>query len=272
MNPTSSTPSLRAYRPRQFPDLIRVGSAHDGGYVLPASVVRASGALLSLGVEANWEFEAAALALNPALTITCVDGTTGPEVIRDRALRELRRAALKLRPRKFLRMLGLYRQAAAFRRFFAVHEFLPLMVGAADGPGTASLARLLEQARRGDPARWVLLKMDIEGAEYDSLAAAEGRLGRVSALAIEFHELGRSWQRFEAAMRLLARDFVIAHVHGNNCLGYVPGADVPETLEVTLVHRELAPGALPVASARYPLAGLDRPNDRRRPDLALHFE
>jgi hypothetical protein len=272
MNPGSSTPTLRAYRPRQFPDLIRVGSAHDGGYVLPASALRASGALLSLGVEANWEFEEAALALNPALVVTCVDGTTGPSVIRARALREMGRAALRLRPVKFARMVRLLGRAFEFRRFFAVHEFLPLMVGAVDGPGTASLAGLLDHVRRGDAARWVLLKMDIEGAEYESLAAARGRLGRISVLAIEFHELERNWERFRATMRALEESFVIAHVHGNNCLGYVPGSGVPQTLEFTLVHRQLAPGILPTATARYPLPALDRPNDRRRPDLALDFE
>jgi hypothetical protein len=272
MNPGSSSPSLRAYRPRQFPDLIRVGSAHDGGYVLPASALRASGALLSLGVEANWEFEEAALGLQPAIAITCVDGTTGPEVIRARALKELRRALLRLRPVKTLRMLKLLGRAAAFRRFFATHEFLPLLVAASDGPGTASLATLLAHVRGADPERWVFIKMDIEGAEYDSLAAAAGRLGRVSALAVEFHELGRNWSRFTATMSALADGFVIAHVHGNNCLGYVPGSRVPETLEVTLVHRALVPGILPATHTGYPLPALDAPNDRRRPDLALTFE
>ncbi|SRR5579871_4103716 len=272
MNPGSSTPSLRDFRPRQFPDLIRVGSAHDGGYVLPASALRASRALLSLGVEANWEFEEAALALNPALSITCVDGTTGPDVIRARALREMGRAALKLRPVKFARMVRLYARAAEFRRFFAVHEFLPLLVAAADGPGTASLASLLAHVRRGDATRWVLVKMDIEGAEYDSLAAADGHLDRVSVLAIEFHDLERNWDRFCATMRALAARFVVAHVHGNNCLGVVPGSAIPQVLELTLVHRQLAPGMLPATTAHYPLPGLDRPNDRRRPDLPLSFE
>lgn len=272
MNPGSSSPSLRAYRPRQFPDLIRVGSRNDGGYVLPASVIHASDALLSLGVEANWDFEEAALRIRPSLAVTCVDGTTGPDAIRARALKELRRALVRLRPVKTARMLRLLGRATEFRRFFAKHEFLPLLVAAHDGTGTASLATLLAHVRRGDPARWVLVKMDIEGAEYDSLAAASGQLGRISALAIEFHELGRNWQRFTATMDRLADSFAIAHLHGNNCLGYVPGSRVPETLEVTLVHRSLAAGDLPPADAHYPLPALDAPNDRRRPDLALTFE
>ncbi len=271
MNPGTSTPSLRAYRPRRFPDLVRVGSAFDGGYVLPRSALAASQALLSLGVEANWEFEEGALALNPALTITCVDGTTSPPIIRARALKELGRASLRLRPFKILRMLKLLGRARAFERFFARHEFLPLMVGPTPGPGAATLPELLSRVRRDDPAAWVFVKMDIEGSEYDSLGAA-GRLERVAALVIEFHELGTNWARFVATLAALEGDFVIAHIHGNNHLGCIPGSTVPETLELTLVHRELVLGNPPTAADSYPLPVLDRPCDRRRPDLVLSFE
>jgi hypothetical protein len=271
MNPGTSTPSLRAYRPLRFPDLVRVGSDYDGGYVLPRSALTSSQALLSLGVEANWEFEAGALAVNPSLTITCVDGTTSAAIIRQRALRELGRAALRLRPVKAARMLRLLGRAREFRRFFARHAFLPLMVGPTPGPGAATLPDLLARVRGGDPSRWVFVKMDIEGSEYDSLAAA-GRLARVAALVIEFHELGRNWPRFTATLAALSADFVVAHIHGNNHLGCIPGSSVPETLELTLVHRELVAGILPATSVAYPLPDLDRPCDRRRPDLALSFE
>ena len=239
--------------------------------MLPRSVLASSRSLLSLGVEANWEFEEGALALNPALNVTCVDGTTSPGIIRARALKELGRAALRLRPVKFARMLKLLGRSRAFKRFFAAHEFLSLMVGPTPGPGAATLPELLARVRQNDPDRWVFVKMDIEGSEYDSLSAA-GRLGRVAALVIEFHELGRNWTRFVATLDALGQDFVIAHIHGNNHLGCIPGTTVPETLELTLVHRELVAGILPAASDSYPLPALDRPCDRRRPDLALSFE
>lgn len=271
MNAGTPTPSLRAYRPRRFPDLVRVGSAFDGGYVLPRSSLEASQALLSLGVEANWEFEEGALALNPSLQVTCVDGTTSPAIIRARALKELGRALLRLRPIKTARMLRLFARSFAFKRFFARHDFLPLMVGPTPGPGAATLNELLARVRRGQPDRWVFIKMDIEGSEYDSLAAA-GRLERVAGLVIEFHELGRNWARFEATLNALEADFVVAHVHGNNYLGLIEGSRVPETLELTLVHRALVAGILPPAAADYPLPGLDRPCDRRRPDFVLSFE
>jgi hypothetical protein len=272
MNAATATPSLRSYRPRRLPDLVRVGSEFDGGYVLPLSAIRASQALLSLGVEENWTFEEAVLALNPSIELTCVDGTTDPELIRAKAIREMRKALLRLRAGKFLRMAQLLSRPRAFREFFAKHEFLKLMVAGTPGPGAATLDELLERVRRGDRERSVLVKMDIEGSEYDALAACAGRLGRVTALIIEFHALERNWERFAATMDALAGVFLIAHVHGNNYDGYVPGSRVPETLEVTLVHRDLVPTVPPPASDRYPLPHLDRPNNRRHADLQLSFE
>ncbi|HXQ31626.1 MAG TPA: FkbM family methyltransferase [Steroidobacteraceae bacterium] len=272
MNAGTAPLSLHRYRPRRFPDLVRVGSTFDGGYVLPLGAIRASQALLSLGVEENWEFEQEVLALKPSIRLTCVDGTTGPELIRTKAIREMLKALLRLRAGKFLRMARLLRRPRAFREFFAEHEFLKLMVAGRSGPGAATLEELLDRVRRGDPGCWVLVKIDIEGSEYDALAGRIEGLGRVAALIVEFHALERNWQRFAALLDALAARFVIAHVHGNNYGGYVPGSRVPQTLEVTLIHRDLAPVVPPPTSDRYPLPGLDRPNNHRHPDLELSFE
>jgi hypothetical protein len=73
-------------------------------------------------------------------------------------------------------------------------------------------------------------------------------------------------------MEALAATFLIAHMHGNNYDGYVPASRVPQTLEVTLVHRDLVAAVPPPASDHYPLPDLDRPNNQRHPDLELSFE
>ena len=268
---SSATPSLRAYRPHPGADLVRVGNRYDGGYVLPLAAVRATQGVLSLGVEADWSFEEGMLALNPAINVTCVDGTTGADVIRTRVRRDLWRAARRLRGGKVLRMLRLLKRHREFEEFFSKHDFQKLMVAAQPGPGLATVDELLSRVRRGDPQRWVLLKMDIEGTEYEVLPAIAGRLQRVSALAIEFHNLDRNWSRFEAIMQALAPTFYVAHIHGNNNDKYVAGTLVPLTIEITLVNRALVDPLPPAATMNYPLPGLDAPNQPRRPDMALDF-
>lgn len=268
---STPTPSLRAYRPHPGADLVRVGNRYDGGYVLPLAAIRATQAVLSLGVEADWSFEEGMLALNSAVVLTCVDGTTGPDVIRARVRRDLRRALIRLRGGKVLRMLRQLDRHRQFEAFFSRHDFQKLMVAKHSGPGLATVAELLARVRGGDPERWVLLKMDIEGAEYEVLPDVAGQLQRVTAVAIEFHAMDRNWARYEQIMAALAPTFYIAHIHGNNNDGYIPGTLVPLTIEVTLVNRALVNPVPPPATASYPLRGLDAPNQPRRPDMALDF-
>ena len=79
-------PSLGSYRPLKFDDLIRVGKAFDGGYVMPSRALEASRSVLSLGVNDDWSFEEAVLKRRPAARIVCVDGTVSFAKILKRTL------------------------------------------------------------------------------------------------------------------------------------------------------------------------------------------
>jgi hypothetical protein len=120
--------------------------------------------------------------------------------------------------------------------------------------------------------RPVLLKCDIEGAEFEVLPGLSTRAEGISAIVLEFHRLDVNWGAFESCMQELASAFVIAHVHGNNATGLIAGTTVPLTLEVTLVNRALLSGPVSLSDARYPLAGLDMPCTPKRPDHPLSFD
>jgi hypothetical protein len=72
-------------------------------------------------------------------------------------------------------------------------------------------------------------------------------------------------------MQSLMADFHVAHMHGNNFAGYIPGTRVPGALEVTLVRKSLVPGDPLPALRDYPRPGLDMPNRYGHPDLAIDF-
>jgi hypothetical protein len=240
--------------------------------VLPRRLVKASHALLSLGVESDWSFEEALLAEAPSLEVTCVDGTTSPAIIRAKVLRELWRAIRGVKYNYFFRVVKQLALPHQFRKFFARHRFVGQMVAARPGPGTVTLPELLAQVGAADASRWVLLKIDIEGAEYDVLATARDALARVSGLVIEFHALDRNWERFESEMAALMDAFYVAHLHGNNYDPPAPGLGVPRTVEVTLVNKALCDVEPPLSGDDYPLPGLDRPCNPSAPDLALCFD
>ena len=125
---------------------------------------------------------------------------------------------------------------------------------------------------RADP----ILKMDVEGAEWDVLASADpATLGRFAQITLELHTLLRLDEPgFNAVAHKALSNLLVAflpiHVHGNNfgVLGQVGGLPCPETLEVTYLRRDLA--AFSPSATWFPTPH-DRPNFDEMPDHLLWF-
>ena len=111
-----------------------------------------------------------------------------------------------------------------------------------------------------------MIKIDVEGAEWDSfLATPDSVFRRIDQLIVEFH--GVEDERVQLpAIEKLKRHFVFAHIHYNNG-GCKSGIDpFPSwVFEALLVNRRLAKTDGSPA-ARGPLANLDAPNGRDMPD------
>jgi Methyltransferase FkbM domain len=267
--------SLRAFRPAHFDGLVRVGRDYDGGYVVLPDLIVRSEALLSLGVNVDWSFEEGVLEYNSAIRLTCVDRTTGMN-------RAMVKAAQKtvdmvghfasLQIEKGLRDAKYLKMPLEFHRFFSQHELLRLMVAKDSAVDCVTLPMLLTRVTEGRCDCWVFLKIDIEGVEFEVLPASIDLLTHISTLIVEFHRVDLQWERFLACMTQLMQIFHIAHVHGNNFDGYVPGTQVPATLEMTLVNKQLVAGVPPPSARSYPLADLDMPCNWKRPDLAIGFD
>ena len=78
-------------------------------------------------------------------------------------------------------------------------------------------------ARNGDQFKRIVLKIDVEGAEWDSfLSAPDAVLQGIDQLVVEFHWLhedGGAWLQDEKYLRVVRRlkqFFEIAHLHFNN--------------------------------------------------------
>lgn len=218
-------------------DLIRVGPAHDGGYLIPDDLAGVS-LCFSPGVSDNVGFETD-LARRTGIPSVLADGT------------------VEAPP-----------PGATYKAFDKAN------LGSSTGPGVMRLedwvARQAPDATAGD----LLLQMDIEGAEYGVLIDTPASvLRRFRILVIEFHALdmlfaSNCFALVSAIFDKLLADFRVCHVHPNN-YGEPRRAgaiEVPPWMEFTFLRNDrLRPGGPPLVFPH----PLDSPCIAGKPDVVL---
>ena len=115
----------------------------------------------------------------------------------------------------------------------------------------------------GDGANRVVVKMDVEGAEWETLLRAPSEvLERIDQLAVELH--GTGLDQHLALVRRLKEVFHVAHLHFNNYACAERIDPFPASVyEVLFVNKRLATA---VGSRTAGPHALDAPNTPRRPD------
>ena len=116
-----------------------------------------------------------------------------------------------------------------------------------DGRPFDSIASQIQ--RNGDAGKTLVMKMDVEGAEWDAfLAAPDETFDHIAQLVVEFHHVDD--EKYVRAFRRLKTHFLVAHVHYNNASCRRDLAPFPAwAFEVLLVNKRVAqtdgtPGAL----------------------------
>lgn len=215
--------------------LVRVGGDTDGGYVM-ADDFAASGAIsVGVGPDVSWDQDIAARGITVALFDPTIRKMPAP---------------------------------VQNSRFFKVG------IGGNDAPiGYNPLPQLVRMAGFGADDE-LILKVDVEGAEWDSLAALTADdLRRYRQMAFELHGLSAlndpvQADRVLGALRLLATHHVPIHAHANNYDDLVRFDDnwFPNAIEVSYLRKDLIVDPMPASTVSSPL---DRPCDPRTADIPL---
>ena len=210
----------------------RFGNAHDGGYLLCENLLPIVRSAYSYGIEGRDEWGCA------------IAGRLGVPVHQYDCF-------VTARP------------ACPGARFLFNEECVGRTVVDAEGRRYDTLQRHI--ARNGDEYAQLVVKMDVEGAEWDALGSApDSVLANISQLVVEFHEVDEV--RFVRTIEKLNEMFVIAHVHFNNFTCHPGVRPFPAwAFEVLFVNRQLtihAPVQHPLALPHL----LDSPNDPSLPD------
>ena len=215
---------------------VRVGGNHDGGYVMIDDFAGISAALsLGVGCDMTWDISIAARGIQVLQFDSSIAAAPSQHILC-----------------KFSRKK---------------------VVSSSAKSSDISIPAILLQHDLEPPSD-LLLKMDIEGSEWDIFAALDSSIiSRFRQIVCEFHGLYRigrtAWRdRAIRAVENLTRTHFVAHIHGNNTQGLVRVGDVtiPEVMEVTFVRRDRYLSAESVTA--FP-TDLDVPNDPSLPDINL---
>ncbi len=255
---------LADFHPVACESLARIGSANDGGYVVPLDAVRAAGALLSFGLSHDWTFERDFKKQNPDAIIHCYDHTVSLRTAFEYSVGQLLRFILQLRP-------GALRRAFTwidYKLFFrAERKHFKQRVWRDRQHNSATIEDVFG---RLPPECQVFVKMDIEGGEYRVLDDLLDHSGNIVAMAIEFHDVDIVPQMFNSFIGKIKRDFHVVHIHGNNMGGIAP-FNFPIAPEITFLNKRFFNSAPGPSRLTYPVPGLDRPNYPQFPDFTFEF-
>lgn len=122
----------------------------------------------------------------------------------------------------------------------------------------------------------LILQMDIEGGEFGVLIESDSSLlRRFRIMVIEFHSMERIFERHSlsllcALFAKIHQEFVIVHLHANNCCGIATENEmsVPRVFEITYLRHDRVKNLTLNAPIHLPHA-LDKPNVPTKQDITM---
>jgi hypothetical protein len=125
-------------------------------------------------------------------------------------------------------------------------------------------------SRNGDSGKRLVVKIDVEGAEWDALmATSDATLERIDQLSMELH--GSHDRRFLRVIQKLKRTFYVVNLHFNNYSCSTETAPFPSrAYQVLMVNKRI--GVLDVAARTPSASALNAPDNPQMPDCQLNFD
>lgn len=144
-------------------------------------------------------------------------------------------------------------------------------IGSSKQLGTTTLASCIDRLPESDD---YILKMDIEGWEWEALADVDvNLLEKFSQIVIEFHDFHKYFAELDVdvilnVLRKLNVNHVVVNIHPNNFgkFAIIGNHPVPDILEVTYQRKSLPPESF---INDYSL--VNSPNTMSQPEIVLRF-
>ena len=193
------------FKPDGLYDLIRLGSDHDGGYLVDPSTIEESKALLALGIGKNWSFEKDFLN-KKTIKVHAYDYSIGIIFW----LKHFIKRFMSIFIGRFTAPYHAVMLFLEFRKFFNDEATLYLEKIGSNSNENTTLDETVSRLGK----KPFFLKADIEGYEYQILEEVIGFKDDLSGLVIEFHKVSDNREIIEQFINEI--DLELIHIHPNN--------------------------------------------------------
>jgi|TARA_B110000503_G_C7146048_1_gene413009 hypothetical protein len=246
-------------------ELVRIGPKEDGGYIVHKKVLKLSNLLITCGLNDDWRFEKDFLNKNPKCIVAAYDHTVNLNFWIFYSLKSFYHLLIfkKLRLRKIFDFLKFVKYI-----FFFSHpnRHFVKKISQKDNAKEISILSIMQKYQM---YKNIILKIDIEGDEYQILNQIKKNQRHINCLVIEFHNVSKKLKilkKFLKENNLLK----LIHIHGNNYDLTEQGK--AESLEMTFLNKNFVKISKKLSKFSYPIKNLDYPNLKRRNDVHLKFD
>ena len=245
-------------------NLIRIGPKLDGGYILDKRIVHITKKIITCGLNDDWEFEKHFSKINSSCEVLAYDHTVNKKFWIERFKKDILHFFLfkKIRLRKIISIFKYYDYINFFKNKNKHYE-----LKISDKNIKNKEITINEILKDHDN---LILKIDIEGDEYNILNQILKNSKKINALLIEFHDIQKNMHLIKKFIEQ-SNKLKLVHIHANNypCID----KDInPSVIELTFTNIEKIRFEQIITKKKYPIENLDYKNSHRKIDYTLKFE
>lgn len=203
----------------------RLGSINDGGYYISPKNVLGADILFSGGISSNTEFEYDIFRFNKDIKIIMVDPTVSKIKLLSKAF--LRIFFFKKEKLKYIINTLIFIYLQQFGRCWHISKWLSVETGILD---------CIKEKIVDFDNKKILLKLDIEGSEYDLLEEILTHIHLFDCMVFEFHDLDKRYLECYDFLKKCSSNFEMIHLEVNSSGGFTKKGQ-PKVVELSLERK-----------------------------------
>ena len=246
----------------KYSNLIRIGPKSDGGYVIDRRILKRSDTLITCGLNDDWEFERSLFKKKQNIKIIAYDHTVNRQFWIKRFRKDII-SLLLFKKLKISKIFDVFKYLDYFLFFKnkKIH-YQKKIVFKKKNDNQITIPEILLNHDK------IILKVDIEGDEYNILNDIKKNSKKIIFLIIEFHDIHKNINKIKKFLKKI--NLKIIHIHANNYGGIDVNGD-PKVIELSLMNTMVFKIKNIYSKKDYPISGLDYKNFKRREDVKLKF-